>query len=137
MNKLQIPIYDGKESITKYIQKVEKFKTLIFQEKYNIILQFVNEWLNSDYKSLTYFKNKCEDELLKNEKINRNICRKYSEIFKKRFELDLIVDLDTDSDEIKDKYIIYLLTKMLQSIEYILYKKDIKNKIYYSIKKDD
>lgn len=133
MDKSQIPIYDGKESITKFMQKIEMFKTIIFQDKYNNILKFINEWLNTDYKSLILFKNKLENDLLKNEKQNRNLCRIYSDLFEKKFGVDLTVSLDTDSDEINNKYIIYLLMKMLNTIEYTLYKKEIKNKIYYSI----
>jgi hypothetical protein len=137
MEKLQFPIYDGKESITKYFQRVEKFKILVFKDKYSVILKFVNEWLQSDFSSLYSFKNQLEDDLLKNEKHNRDVCRLYSNIFKNKFGTDLTVDLDTDSDEIKDKYIIYLLMKMLQSIEYTLFKREISNKTYYTIIKND
>lgn len=139
MNNIEIPIYDGKESVNKYIKRVERFKNKILEDKYNIILEFVNSWLKTEYTSLSDFKNIHECVLLKNSKHNRLIVRKYCDIFKNKFEMDLSINLETDSDEINDKYIIYLLIKMLNVIGYSLTKRSLQlnygNKIAYTIKK--
>jgi hypothetical protein len=135
MNILHPPVYDGKGSLTKYIREFEKFKAFVIKEKYNVILQFINEWLGTDYKTINNFSNRLEDDLLKNEKENRCLCRKYAEIFNKKFGIDLEVDSNTDSDEIKNKYIVFLLSKMVNSIDYHLSKKIYGNKTLYSIRK--
>lgn len=133
MNNIEVPIYDGKESINQYIKRVERFKNIIVLEKYNVILEFVNLWLGLEYTSLSDFKNVYEHILLKNSKHNRIIVRKYCDIFQNNFGIDLSVGLETDSDEINDRYIIYLLMKMLTIIGYSLIKRNYGSKIAYTI----
>jgi hypothetical protein len=135
MNNMEVPIYDGKESINKYIKKVQKFNSKILEDKYEVILEFVNEWLECKYTSLSDFRNIYEKTMLKNLKHNRDIVRKYSDIFQDKFNVDLSVGLETDSDEINDRYIIYLLIKMLNIIQYTLVKKEIGKNITYTIRK--
>lgn len=135
MNPIEPPIYDGKESINKYIKKVEKYKNMILEERYNVILEFMNSWIESEFTSLTDFKNLDEEKLLKNPKLNRTIVRKYSDIFQNKYEIDLSVGIDTDSDEIKDKYIIYLTMKMLGTIDYYFAKRELGHKLLYTIRK--
>lgn len=135
MDEIEIPTYDGKESINKYIRKVERYKNRILEEKYNIILEFFNVWIGTEYNALTDFKNISENILFSNAKNNRSIVRKYSDIFQNRFSVDLSVGIETDSDEINDRYIIYLAMKMLGTIEYSLIKKEIRGKYAYTIKK--
>lgn len=133
---MEVPVYNAGESINKYIQRVEKYKAYIIRDKYNVILEFVNEWLNTTYSSLAQFKNINETALLKNDKHNRAVVRKYSDIFEKKFNTELSVDDETCSEEINDRYIIYLLMKMLHLIEYSLNKKEFNKKTYYTIRKN-
>jgi len=133
---MEVPVYNGKESINKYMQRVEKYKSYFIKDKYDIILKFINEWLNTTHDSLAKFKNINETTLLKNNKHNRDIVRKYCDVFQKKFNVDLSIDEETSSEEINDKYIIYLLMKMLNLIEYSLTKKEFNKKTYYTIKKN-
>jgi hypothetical protein len=137
---MEVPQYNAKESLTKYIEKVEKYKTMIYKDKYNIILNFINEWLKlfdeKKFKSITDFKNLYEVDLLYDNRNNKKVIKKYVDIFEKQFMINLNITDDTDSDEIKEKYIIYILSKVVNNIDYILIKKEYNGKIYYTIKKN-
>lgn len=132
---MEPPTYDGKESVNKYLRRVEKYKIFVLEEKYNLILEFVNSWLKTNYTCLTDLKNYSETDMLKDPKFNRTIVRKYCEIFQEKFDINLSVGIETDSDDINDTYIIYVLIKMLGLIGYYLFKKHLNNKILYSIRK--
>jgi hypothetical protein len=131
-----IPQYDGKESMTKYLQKIELFTLKLNEEKYKLLLEFLNEWLQltNKMKSLSEFKNISEDVLLKNKKRNRNLLRKYSSIIIDKLNVKFDINEDTDSDDIKDKYIIYFLSKSLESINYYLTSWQKNNVVFYTIK---
>lgn len=133
---MEVPVYDGKESINKYMRRVEKYIDDMMKDKYNLILQFINEWLGVEFNSLTQFKSINEKKLLKNKKHNRDLIRKYCQLFVDKFNTHLSVDEETDSEEINDKYIIYLLKKMLNFIDYGLSKKELSINILYSIIKN-
>lgn len=135
MNDLEVPEYNNKETVNQYMKRVEKYKIQLLQSKYDVILNFVNDWTENKYEALSEFKNIQEKILLKNNKHNRDIVRKYSDIFRDKFDIDLSFDMETDSDEINDKYIIYLLMKMLVLINYTLSKKEFNNKLLYTIRK--
>ena len=122
---MEVPLYDGKESINKYMRRVEKYRDYMMKDKYNLILEFINEWLDVEFNSLTQFKSINENKLLKDKKHNRDLIRKYCQL-----------DEETDSEEINDKYIIYLLMKMLNYIDYGLTKKELKTNILYTIIKN-
>lgn len=136
-----IPKYDGKESITKYMRRVETFKLKLVEDKYNLLLDFINEFLglidNNRLKSLTDFKNMSETRLLKDPRNNRKVLRKYSDDIINRLQVKFNVEDDTDSDEIKDKYILYFLSKSLVSINYSLTYRKYKDEVYYTIKPKD
>jgi len=136
MNVIEVPQFNpkGKETINQYLRRVEKYKTLILKEKYDVILNFVNEWLKAEYNSLSEFTNMKEYILLKNKKHNRTIMKKYCQIFKDKFNIDLQINQETDSDEIKDTDILNILINMLNIIDYALVKKDFNNNIIYSIR---
>jgi type IV secretory pathway component VirB8 len=140
-SQLQVPEYNpkGKESINQYIRRVEKYKTIILKEKYDIILNFVNDWLNKNikYESLTKFTNIKEYILLKNDKHNRIVMQKYSELFNNNFKITINIPQPSEenSDVIKDKYILTFLTKLLDYIDYALIKREFKGKFIYSIRK--
>ena len=133
---MEVPLYDGKESINKYMRRVEKYRDYMMKDKYNLILEFINEWLDVEFNSLTQFKSINENKLLKDKKHNRDLIRKYCQLFVDKFNTQLSVDEETDSEEINDKYIIYLLMKMLNYIDYGLTKKELKTNILYTIIKN-
>lgn len=130
MNYHEAPIYDpkGKETINQYVRRVEKYKIIILKEKYDMVLNFVNDLLNLDqdtqYESLTKFTNVKESILLKNEKHNRNVMDKCCELFKNKFQIDLVGD-----------NIITFITGLLSLIDYTLVKREFKNEFIYSIRK--
>jgi len=135
MSNLEVPIYNKKETINQYMKRVEIYTMKLQEDKYDVILEFVNLWTNTIYTSLSEFKNIPETILLKNAKHNRDLVRKYSDIFQNRFGVDLRVGIETDSDEINDRYIIYLLIRMLNIINYTLIKRELGKKTLYSIRK--
>src|SRR5437660_699173 len=57
--KLEFPIFDGKESITSFMRRVSQFNIDIKKQKYDKILEFVNEIMSTPdtkkYTSLTDF----------------------------------------------------------------------------------
>lgn len=134
---MDVPSYTG-GSITRYLRKVEKYRVKLQEEKYNLLLDFINEWLNYPQKlrlkSFTEFKNLKESYLLKDLKYNRKILRKYSDDIIKKLSVTFNVDDQTDSDEIKDRYILYFLQRALSSLDYSLSVKDIDGENYYTIK---
>ena len=120
ISKLQVPKYNENESIAKYKTRVEKYKMELAKNKYQLILNFINDWLEYDdrckIKSLTEFKNISKSESLSNNKHNKKIIEKYSESINNVFGINY-----------KNPDIIYLLTRMLSSINYKLYSKDVVN----------
>lgn len=135
--KSAVPKYNG-GSITQYIKKVQEFEIKLKEEKYNLVLQFVNDWLDfpNEYKlkSLTEFKGMEQDELLKDAKHNRRILRRHSNKIVKKLNVTFNVDDDTASDEIKDNYILYFLSRSLTKIGYSLTMRKVDNKNYFTIK---
>ena len=127
---LDPPIYDGKESINKYMKRVEIFKNKIVIDKYNIILEFINVWLGVQYTSLSDFKNIYEPNLIKKKAHNISIIKKYSDIFKSKFDIGICDDFEKN-----DKYIILLLMRVLKNINYTLLKKTYGTNIAYTIRK--
>lgn len=135
---LEFPQYDGTESLTKYLRRLEDFKLLIKQEKYNLILEFINAWLKlreeSKFRSLTEFKDISERTLLLDLKHNRKILRQYSDHMIKKLNIQFNVNEETDSDEISDKYIITFLTRALSTIDYTLTHRITKINTFYTIR---
>lgn len=134
--KIEPPIYDGKESIPSYTRRIEAYKASIKFEKYDIILDFINEWLNQEKKltSLSDFKNVSEKLLLKDPKHNRDLLRKHSNNLIKNFNVNSSIEDDTDSDDINDSYIIYFVTKILNYFGYSMIAKIMNETKYYTIK---
>ncbi len=131
---MQAPVYDGKSSINLYLKEVEKYHNYILTDKYNFILSFINEWTLKKFTSLSQFKNISYNYLTKHPKTNRSLVRKYCDEFTKKYNGDLTVGLETDSDEINDMYIIYLLDNMLKIINYKLIKIESGPNILYTIR---
>ena len=135
---MDIPQYDGKSSITLYLQKVEAYKITLQKDRYTLILKFINEWLKLTdkykYKSLLEFKNIDEMILIADEKHNAHIIKKYIKDLEKAFNVNFTVTDETDTDEIKEKYIIFVVTKALSTIDYTLSYKTSKGETCYTIK---
>jgi len=134
----QVPKYDGTESMTKYLRRVDCFKLKFQEDKYKLLLEFVNEWLKLSktfrLKSLSDFVNVEENVLLADKKHNRVILRKYSENIIKKLNVEFDVEEETGSDDIEDTYIIQFVGKALSSIDFSLNKRPVGKKTYYSIK---
>lgn len=139
---MDVPFYDpkSKETINQYIRRVEKYKIFILKEKYDMILNFVNDLLNLDpdtrFHSLTKFTNVKESILLKNDISNKNVMQKYCELFKNKFEIDIDPKNEkNDKNESNDKDIITFIIKLLDLIDYTLIKREFKGEFIYSIRK--
>lgn len=135
MSDSAFPVYSSKETVNQYMRRVQQYTIKLQEGKYNIILNFINAWLNQKYESLVEFKNIPESTLLADNKKNRDIVRQYSKQLQETFNTDLTVDMGTDSDEINDKYIIYLTMKLLSLMNYTLMRREINNKILYTVRK--
>jgi len=113
----------------------------LLKEWNNLLLSFVNEWLvplKIKVKSLTEFKKISEKSLLENQKYNKDILRKYSSKLTEELNMqddDIDVDSDEDSEDIKDKYIIYFVGKLLKTIDYNLIYKQFNKEAFYYIQK--
>lgn len=110
-NKSKVPVYDGQMSYAKYVRKVEKFKIALSNEKYNLVLEFINTVFQLELKSVLEFKSVDEDDILK--ATNESLLK-----FKNSFKDVLSVKINSKPK--KEKYVIYVLTKALAKIGYTL-----------------
>lgn len=137
---MEVPKFKRGESITTYMRRVEEYQVLVIQEKYDLLLDFVNEWLNlkDDDKitALTQFMKISEKSLLSDAKRNRDTLRKFSDKIIEKLNPDFSVDDETASDEIDDKYIIHFFRRSCVAINYKLVSFTIRNKTFYSVKKN-
>ncbi len=135
---ITVPKYDGKESLTKYLRRVDVFKLKLCEDKYKLLLNFINEWLKLSkefkLKSLGDFVNINEKLLLNDTKHNRDILRKYSDKIIKELNVKFDISDETASDDIEDTYIIQFLSKALASIDFTLNSKTLNGKTSYTIK---
>jgi len=136
---ITIPKYDGTMSITKYLKLVDQFTIEIKKERYNLLLAFVNDWLKleeDDVKliSLSDFKNMEESVILKDKKHNMEILRRYKDEIVQKLNPNFDIDEETDSDDIKDKYIIYFMSKSLTAIDFAMVSKTYGKRVLYTIK---
>lgn len=154
--------YDGEESIEEYIRRVEEYKVKIITEKYDVVLNFLNELLKlgsvHKFKSLREFKRIKEEDICKNSSHNLEVIQKYSKKFKKKLGLTFKLkknkrkksknkdqeDEDEDEDDqeedneiVKDKNSIYVITviqRILKPINFTLISKKLNSGRYYSIR---
>jgi cysteinyl-tRNA synthetase len=130
---MKAPTLRKGEHVNSFMNRMEEYRLYLINDKYNLILKFVNMWLTEEYKSLSEFKNISEKRLLKDPKHNRDTLRKYASKFKKVFNSNFTVEDDTDSDDITDKYIIYVASKLLAAINYKFGNKKVGERLYYYI----
>jgi hypothetical protein len=146
--KLEFPVFNGKETTTQFLRRVEEFNLKIKLEKYNLILEFVNTLVKGnslvDYKgyaSLTDFKNVPASKLTLDNKCSINECAANLARELGIDELDLVRITAREGDimaitkeDDSEPHTIVFLSKILSLIEYSLISKDIDGEIYYSIK---
>ena len=136
---ISVPKYDGTMSITKYLKLVDAFTIELKKERYNLLLAFVNDWLKLDdddvkLTSLSDFKNMEESVILKDKKHNNAVLRKYRDQIVEKLNPNFDIDDETDSDDIKDKYIIYFMSKSLVSIDFSMVSRTYGKKVVYTIR---
>ena len=131
-DKLEFPLFDGKETLTQFMRRVNDFDLRNKKPKYDIILEFVNVLTNSKYTSLTEFMNVPNSKIINNKKIMDQYSTKLSKIL--NIDILELTKITTSEDEEQEQEIIIFLKKILSSIEYSLVSKNIDNKIIYSIK---
>lgn len=90
---MEVPIIKDTESVNDYLRRIEKYKQYIINEKYNILLDFLNSWLklqnNTKRESLTKFRNISEYNLFRDKKNNTKLLNEYKDKFKKVFDIDV------------------------------------------------
>jgi len=119
------PKYNIKtQTLNEYLREVDAYKLYLIKDKYNIILNFLNELMDKKINSLTDFKNVDEEILLKNKQRNNDALIKYTNSFKDKFNVKI-----NDYDNI-----INILSRLLPKIQYTLLKISTDNKIIYTIK---
>lgn len=136
-DKLEFPIFDGKESITQFMKRAKEFEIKVKKYKYDLILEFVNVLVSNNYSSLTDFINVPNNKLT-NFSHNKKIMDQYTEKLAKALNLNVFeltcITYDEEKDEYETNEIIIFLRKILNTIEYSLVSKIIDNEIYHSIK---
>lgn len=131
-----VPIYDGKESIVQYERKFNEYLDALIKIKYNIILKFLNLWLDKyqiKLRRIIDFKNINKNKILSDKKFNKKILKMYSEQIYEYFNISEQSFENVDSDEIEEDDIIQFLKRILSKINYGIYKKECDNYTYYSI----
>ena len=136
---MQFTIYNDNETINQYMGRVNEYDTLIKKDKYNTILEFVNNLMNKDkdkYKSLTQFSNIPSKKIIYNKHLIEQYTNKLANLLKiSVIELTWIDDQLPDSSSTLDNlYTIMFLKRILKSIDYLLISKIVNNEIYYTIK---
>lgn len=125
-NNMKIPKFNNNESFAKYVNRVEKYKLNLIKAKYQLIIDFINDWLNYEdkckIKSLTEFKNILRSDLLSDNIHNQKVICEYNKQIGKVFNINY-----------KNPDIIFLVTRMLSIINYKFQFKDILNDTYCSI----
>lgn len=127
-----------KESISQFLRRADEFKINMQKEKYELILNILNEIFkiseDSKLKSILKFKNISEKRILNDVANNKLIIKKYVDQVSQKLNIKFDVKPDTPDEKITDSYIIYFLEHILANINYSLTSYTIKNKKYYSIK---
>ena len=127
--EFKTPVYNEKETINQYLRKVQIFEINLKKAKYQLILDFINDWLENDefdkFSSLKEFSKIKKDTLFKSSEHNEKIIKEYTPRIKKIFNIKYTPK--------KDDSIIQLLSKMLIKIDYKLINYDKKGIKYFTI----
>jgi len=134
------------ETTSEFIDRSELFIAKLNKKKYSIILNFMNELICVEFKTLLYFKNIEESKLLNESTRADEIFKKYYEKLSKICDVRLkntktkldkcyVVDDTKHKDEIeKNKEIIFFIERILKKIGYHMQNRIIDTKKYYTIK---
>lgn len=96
----------------------------LIKRKYAIIRAFINKVIApKSIHCLTDFNRIQHDTLVKNEKLNKELLKKYSETFNKIFGINSKVTKNTPDDKIKSDYIIKFIRLCLETIGYVMVRK--------------
>jgi hypothetical protein len=117
----QIPVFDKEiETHNEYLDRLTIYNNKQIQNKYNLILKFINKWIKSDMKSLTDFRYINEKTLFESPKYNREILKEFCPKFKTTFFIDTDINENTDDKDISTIMIITIFNKILSNINYRL-----------------
>lgn len=95
-------------------------------QKYQKVLTFINKLLyplDKKVKSLTEFKRIKIQSIVKHDKYNRKILRKYSPDLVELFNISVKIDEEVSSDDITNNFIISFTSKLLLAYGYKLVKR--------------
>jgi hypothetical protein len=124
--------YDGEESMTHYLRRVEEFKAKLVNERYDKLVQFVNEWLKLEGKSkltsLTEFRWITEDSLLEDEENNSKLLYEYNNLFTNDFNLTI------NKKNTSKEYIIDVFRRAINSLGYSLRHRKKGKIMYYTVR---
>lgn len=133
---MSVPTLNNTKSLTKYIREVNAHLLTLNQDKYNLLLDFINEWLKLDgrfkFSSLLEFKNMAESYLLADPIHNRKILRKYNQSIIDKLHINLT---DKSDSNLRSKYILFFLTRSLVRIDYSLTRRFYGNEYHYTIRR--
>lgn len=94
------------------------------KRKYMIVRFFINKVISpKKVHCLTEFKYVSHDDLVKNETNNKELLKRYGELYEKLLGINCKVKKDTLDDKIHKDYIIKFIRLCLESIGYVLVKK--------------
>lgn len=138
MTTNNFPIFDGKESLTHFIRRVKDFELQVLKEKYDLILEFVNELMNKEkkYISLTEFINEPDHIITSNVRHNKKVINIYKDKLAKVLNINVLelTCITSEEDTIESSFTIIFLKKIINSINFSLVSRIVDDKIYYSIK---
>lgn len=131
VSKMDLPIYNENESISRYLQKMEDYKMYIKTSDYNKVLDIINDLINIDnnksFDSLLEFKN-IPSSVVKN---NINSCSNI--LYRNREFINGLINGSISSKIKDDHYIFYCIMKIVKAVGYKLRKREIDGEYYYSV----
>ena len=131
MNNLP-PIYDGIEPLHEYRNKLDIYMRSLKTQRYNTILNFVNDIIDKKHPALMDFKNVILHSYSKQHirsTINKHT-KAINENFKKQINLN---DDEEEENEDIHEYLILLIKDLLYHIEFTLNKRVGSDATYFSI----
>ena len=124
--------YNKNDTFAKSFYKLQKLKTIQNQDKYNIVLQIINDLfdLKKKYTSLLQFKNIPEHLILTNIDHKIDIIHKYDKIVVDKLNSGKLTTKTKNSEY----FVIFFIRRILSAIDYKLIGRTINDTKYYSIK---